>query len=160
MIDLGKKKAGAKKLELVGFSGGGAVAILVSARRLDVSGIRTVAGNIDHKVWTKRHKVSSLTGSLNPAHVADKVSAIPQIHYVGERDKVMGRYVAESFRSKAGKDNCVKIQTVPGVTHSRGWKKVWSELIATAIPDLPLGAESAIHRWQIITSCSAELTFC
>ena len=50
VIDLGKKKAKARDLEMIGFSGGGAVAILVSAQRRDVTGIRTVAGNLNHKV--------------------------------------------------------------------------------------------------------------
>ena len=53
VIDLGKKKAKARDLEMIGFSGGGAVAILVSAQRRDVTGIRTVAGNLNHKVWRK-----------------------------------------------------------------------------------------------------------
>ena len=135
VIDLGKKKAGAGELELIGFSGGGAVAILVAARRSDVSGIRTVAGNLDHKVWAKHHHVDPLTGSLNAADVAEKVANIPQVHYIGSRDENMGRYVAESFRSQAGRKNCIRIQTVTGAKHSEGWEQVWPDLIAATIPD-------------------------
>ena len=135
VINLGKKKAKANQLELIGFSGGGAVAILLAARRTDVSGIRTVAGNLDHSAWTQHHKVGPLNGSLNAADVAGIVAKIPQVHYVGGKDENIGRYIAESFRSKAGRADCIKIQTVPEATHSGGWDKVWSELISIPIPD-------------------------
>ncbi len=135
VIDTGKKKAGAEKLEIVGFSGGGAVAILVAARRSDVSGIRTVAGNLDHRVWTQYHEVDPLRGSLNAADVAEEVAHIPQVHYVGSEDENVGRYVAESFRSRVGRDNCIKIEMVKGANHSIGWEQAWPDLIAVAIPD-------------------------
>jgi hypothetical protein len=135
VIDLGKENAQANELELIGFSGGGAVAVLVSARRSDVSRIRTVAGNLDHKAWTQHHKVDALRGSLNAANVAKQIAHIPQIHYVGAEDKNMGRYVAESFSSKAGRDACIKIETIAGATHSKGWNQVWPDLIAEATPD-------------------------
>jgi hypothetical protein len=134
-IDLGKEKAKAGKLEIIGFSGGGAVAILVAAHRSDVSAIRTVAGNLDHRVWTRHHKVDPLTGSLNAADVAKEIAHIPQIHYIGSQDKNMGRSVAESFLSKAGRDACIKIQTVTGATHSKGWERVWPKLLTSAVPD-------------------------
>ena len=132
---MGKKKAQANKLEIIGFSGGGAVAVLVSAQRSDVYGIRTVAGNLDRKVWTRHHKVDPLNGSLNAADVAKKVANIPQIHYIGSQDENMGRYVAESFLSKAGRIDCIKIKTVKGVTHSKGWEQAWSRLLTNALPD-------------------------
>ena len=133
-IDIGKKRASAEELEIIGYSGGGAVAVLVAARRSDVSGIRTVAGNLDHSVWTQHHKVDPLRGSLNAADVAEKVAHIPQIHYVGSKDDNIGHYVAESFRAKAGRDNCIKVEIVGGATHSNGWEQAWSGLINVAIP--------------------------
>jgi pimeloyl-ACP methyl ester carboxylesterase len=42
------QRVGADKLVLVGYSGGGAVAALVAARRIDVVELVTVAGNLDH----------------------------------------------------------------------------------------------------------------
>ncbi len=133
-IDIGKKRARAKKLEIIGFSGGGAVAILTAARRSDVSSIRTVAGNLDHKAWTRYHKIDPLKGSLNAADAANRVAGISQVHYVGSRDEIIGRYVAESFRSKAGRTHCIEIKTVMGATHSDGWQQAWPKIIATDPP--------------------------
>ena len=47
-----KQRVGASRLVLVGYSGGGAVAALVAARRDDVVQLITVAGNLDHRAWT------------------------------------------------------------------------------------------------------------
>lgn len=135
VIDIGRKRSGAEKLEIIGYSGGGAVAILVAARRSDVSGIRTVAGNLDHRVWTQHHKVDPLRGSLNAADVAEKVAHIPQVHYVGSQDENIGRYIAESFRTKAGRDNCIKINMVKVASHSKGWEQAWPGLFNVPIPD-------------------------
>ena len=134
VIDQVKRRAGAKAIELVGFSGGGAVAVLVASRRSDVVGIRTVAGNLDHVALNRRKKVTPLTGSLNAADFSAKVSGIPQIHYVGEDDEIVGRYVAESYQSRAGRTGCIAIRTIPGASHTDGWVSKWRRLVALPLP--------------------------
>ena len=143
VIDLGKKKAKTRDLEIIGFSGGGAVAILVAAQRRDVIGIRTVAGNLNHKVWTNNHKIDPLKGSLNPVDVAKKISNIPQIHYVGARDKNIALTVADSFKKRSGgaKADCIQIKEILGAGHTKGWEKLWfytqtSEGKSHAIPSI------------------------
>ncbi|MBF0128076.1 MAG: alpha/beta hydrolase, partial [Magnetococcales bacterium] len=61
-----KKKARAPRLHLVGYSGGGAIAALLAARRADIASLRTLAGNLDHAAFTRFHKVTPLSKSLNP----------------------------------------------------------------------------------------------
>lgn len=134
VIDQAKKSAGATAIELVGFSGGGAVAVLVAARRSDVASIRTVAGNLDHVTLHRRKQVSPLTGSLNAADVAAQVSAIPKIHYVGAEDDIIGVYVAESYRSRAAASNCIAIQGISSASHTGGWDDIWRDLVALPLP--------------------------
>ncbi len=47
-IDRAKAQTGAQRVVLVGFSGGGAVAVLAATLRDDVAFLGTVAGNLDH----------------------------------------------------------------------------------------------------------------
>jgi len=135
VIDLGKKKAKARELQIIGFSGGGAVAILVSAHRQDVTGIRTVAGNLDHKTWTRYHNVDSLKGSLNAVDVANKVASIPQIHFVGGLDKNIDRRVVLSFKAKSGPGACLQIKEILGASHIKGWAKLWVRMNKIKLPD-------------------------
>ena len=49
------------------------------------------------------HKINPLKGSLNAVDVANKVVAIPQIHYVGDLDRNIGlRLAVESFKARSG----------------------------------------------------------
>jgi len=137
VIDRGKQMSKGSGIEIIGFSGGGAIAILVSSKRNDVTGIRTVAGNLNHEEWTKYHKIDQLKGSLNPVDAAKKVSRIPQIHYVGMQDKIINRRVADSFKAKAGgplKD-CIQIKEVVGAGHTKGWAQLWSKLNKIKLPN-------------------------
>ena len=57
-IDFLIKKYQAGKIELVGYSGGGAVALLLAVRRHDIVSVRTVAGNLNPEAVNQYHKVS------------------------------------------------------------------------------------------------------
>ena len=100
-----------------------------------MASIRTVAGNLDHVTLHQRKNVSPLTGSLNAADVAAQVSAIPQIHYVGADDDIIGAYVAESYRRRAGASNCIAIQTISGASHTGGWDDIWPNLVDSPLPN-------------------------
>ena len=103
-LDTLKQRSGARRLRLVGFSGGAQLAVLAAARRNDVAGIITIAGNLDHRRWTASQGVSALTGSLNAADVASVVRHIPQVHFLGELDTTVGRDVIESYLTRMSAD--------------------------------------------------------
>ena len=128
-ITAAKKKAKATKIHLIGYSGGGGLAILIAALRNDVSTIRTVAGNIDHEAFTSFHRVTPMSQSLDPATVAGSINTIPQWHFYGEDDKVVPKLIGESYLRKAGFKSCSQIQVISGVTHERGWESRWSRLL-------------------------------
>lgn len=89
-LDVLKASTGAARLVLVEYSGGGAVAVLLAARRNDVAGLVTVAANIDLGYWTRRNQLAPLIGSLDPATFADQIADLPQVHFTGSRDDVVG----------------------------------------------------------------------
>lgn len=121
-IDQIKSQTKAAQIELIGYSGGGAVAVLIAARRHDVAFLKTVAGNLDPSAWARHHRISPLAGSLNPMDVAAKISSIPQEHYVGGQDKVMPPFIAYAFVKKAGDPPNIKIIKFPGASHDSGWE--------------------------------------
>ena len=47
VIDHLKAESGAREINLVGYSGGAAIAVLIAARRSDIASLRTIAGNLD-----------------------------------------------------------------------------------------------------------------
>lgn len=124
-----KAKMHASQLVLVGYSGGGAVAALVAARRDDVVRLVTVAGNLDHKMWTQQLNVLPLTGSLNPADYWEKLTDIPQLHLVGANDTSVPLFVAESYQARFPNGKKPQIKIVEGFDHHCCWSTRWPELM-------------------------------
>lgn len=123
-----KRRFSASKLVLVGYSGGGAVAALVAARRSDVIGLVTVAGNLDHRAWTDMHHVPAMKESLNPAEVWRSLVRIPQWHFVGARDEVISPAVADSYASRFPATQRPKVIEIPRFNHVCCWVEQWDSI--------------------------------
>ena len=128
-IDYLKTKSHSKEVNIIGYSGGAAIAVIIAARRNDIISLRTIAGNLDHEAVNRYHKVESLKESLNPIDFAVKVSHISQRHFVSAGDTVVPISIAESFAGKIGDQKHESITMVPGTTHTTGWQKAWPSLI-------------------------------
>lgn len=133
-IDTLKLRYGAEHLILVGYSGGGAVAALVAARRSDVVRLVTVAGNLDHRAWTIEHGVLPLTGSLNPADDWAALQHIPQLHFVGATDANVSTSVVAAYLARFPEHRRPDMQVVPGADHSCCWAQQWPALSSQALP--------------------------
>jgi hypothetical protein len=118
-------------VELVGYSGGGAIAVLIAARRGDVTSIRTVAGNLDDELVNRMHDVSSMPQSANAIDSARRVADIPQIHFSGALDRVVPPAVARRFVEAVG-GHCARALTIPGLSHEGGWSSHWPALLKIA----------------------------
>jgi len=133
-----KQKTKTKKVHLVGFSGGAAVAVLIAARRNDVTHLITVAGDLDHEAMSQFHKTTPIADSLNPIKVASKITHIPQHHYIGDKDPIVPTFISDSFvkeimQSKEGlknKDhnhNHIQRTVLKNVTHHEGWEAFFAK---------------------------------
>lgn len=117
-----------KPFSLVGFSGGGGIAILVAERNSLAKDIITISGNLDHKEFTKHHNVTPMVGSLNPIDYARKVNHIPQLHLSGGKDTVIPPFIADNF-VQASASKCVKQKIFADSTHENSWEQVWEYIL-------------------------------
>lgn len=124
VLDNLKSKYGVQGFELVGYSGGGAVALLLAAARTDVKQVQTIAGNIDPKAWTELKHIAPLTDSLNPVDFADKLAKVPQRHFIGMNDTIVPPDVSKAYM--------LKVQPICGETvfvnadHHSGFEDSWA----------------------------------
>ena len=133
-IDHYKLTLGASEIELVGYSGGGAVAALIAARRGDVVGLTTVVAPLDHAAWTRHHKITPMAGSLNPADFAATLEHIPQTHFVGGDDSVVPVAVAWSYRARMTDPGKTRIIVREDYDHFCCWVRDWTTLRAQSVP--------------------------
>lgn len=131
-----KKQWQANKITLIGYSGGGAIALLVAARRSDVATVMTVAGVLDTQSWSRELGLLSLKGSLNPADQWQKLAVIPQTHWVGQNDNVVPIAIAKAYARRFPPDHKPIIKVMPHFNHACCWAKDW----------LTLMKQSTLHR--------------
>lgn len=136
-----KAAAAARRLVLVGYSGGGVIAALLAARRSDVAGLVTVAANLDLDYWVRRDQLAPLTGSLDPVDFAGRLAGVPQVHFVGGRDDVVGADVVRAYLARLPTPNRAAIAEIAGYEHRCCWASHWPELLAR--PEL-----AAIPGWR------------
>ena len=129
-----KQTHGYTQVELIGFSGGGTVALLVAAERNDVLSVRTVSGNLDTTEFCRLHHVTPLSGSLNPIDFAAALQWIPQLHFVGAKDSIVPITIFNAYIEHFSDDHLIKAQIVANTGHGDGWIKQWNKLLQQPLP--------------------------
>lgn len=120
----------AQKIVLIGYSGGGTIATLLSANRQDVMQLITVAAILDIDHWVRQEHLTPLYGSLNPADAWIKLISIPQTHWVGGKDKVVSKDVASAFVQRFPAAKKPKINVIQGFNHTCCWARDWMSLLS------------------------------
>ncbi|MCC7410417.1 MAG: hypothetical protein IT495_02110 [Gammaproteobacteria bacterium] len=114
---------------LIGYSGGGALAMLIAARVPAIGTVVTVAANLDVAAWTRLHGYAPLTGSLDPAREPPLAPRIRQFHFAGGRDTVSP--VKLNYDTVFRQSN-YHLTVIPGFDHRCCWVERWPALIASA----------------------------
>ena len=133
-----KARTGARRLVLVGYSGGGAMAALLAAQRNDVAALLTVAGNLDHQAWSRWHRTTPLAGSLNAMDAAPRLQQTPQWHFAGERDRNISPALLQAAAARLAPAGHVRVQVEPDFDHrccwAQRWPQLWQGSVGTLFP--------------------------
>ncbi|MGH8597952.1 MAG: serine aminopeptidase domain-containing protein [Gammaproteobacteria bacterium] len=124
-IDKITKDTPAIPIWLIGYSGGGALAMLVAPRLQRLDGVITVAANLDTAAWIAHHRYAPLVGSLNPADLPRLNPALPQLHLYGGLDTnvpvtTVARYFANAEQSP---------EILSGFNHACCWAARWGWIL-------------------------------
>jgi pimeloyl-ACP methyl ester carboxylesterase len=125
-LDQLKARYGNRDFELIGYSGGAALALLLAVRRDDIALVQTLAGNLSPRRWTARLKLTPLDDSLEPLDQRKRLALIPQRHLLGDEDRVIPQVLLDDYRRALGPANCLQAVILPGVSHAEGWRQAWA----------------------------------
>lgn len=118
------KKAQTKKVVLIGFSGGAQIAGLIAVRHpKSIHKVITIAGVLDHHLWTQHHQLMPLEHSLNLVTQKHIFKTIPQHHFVGEKDDVVPASLVQDFV-----EDSQQITIVKRATHHKGFERVAKDI--------------------------------
>jgi len=115
--------------KLFGYSGGGAIATILAAKRDDISNLITISGNLDTDYWTKLHHISPLKGSLNPANFSKELSKVKQLHLIGGKDNIVPFTVFKSFLNKFEDKKNIEFKLFKKFNHNCCWVKNWTKIL-------------------------------
>ena len=111
----------------VGYSGGGALALLLAEQTPHTRAVVTLAGNLDIDGWARYHAYTPLSRSLNPATRPPLAPGIIQRHYLGSADRHVPPAVVKRFteRSRIG-----EVIEIPQFDHVCCWADVWPQILS------------------------------
>ena len=114
-------------IALLGHSGGGALAMLLAARREDVRSVVTLAGNLDIDAWADYLGYSRLQASMNPVLSPPLAPKVQQLHLIGESDAI----IRPSMLARAvALQPSAELRVIPDIDHACCWQKVWLQILA------------------------------
>jgi hypothetical protein len=119
-------------LVLLGYSGGGTLAMLLAERQRKTDTVITVAANLDTERWAAMHRQQALSDSLNPATRRSLMPNIRQMHYAGGRDdNVPPLLVREAITHQQR----AIFKVFPKQDHSCCWQEAWPEILGALSAD-------------------------
>jgi pimeloyl-ACP methyl ester carboxylesterase len=111
---------------LIGYSGGGTLAVLMAPFIPATSAVVTIGANLDVAAWSSWHGYLPLEGSLNPAAQAPLKPDIRQWHLVGERDLIVPQSVSRRYLDTLHRD---QIWRYPSFDHACCWVEQWPNIL-------------------------------
>lgn len=125
-LSLIKSRYGNDQFELVGYSGGAALALLLAARRDDIAQVQTLAGNLSPRQWVQLQKLSPLYGSMEPLDESKRLVDVPQRHLMGANDMIIPAQLLASYLHALREASCLESAVLPNVSHTDGWQQAWA----------------------------------
>lgn len=122
-----QRRYGHPQLVLIGYSGGGSLALLLAPRLPDVRAVVTLAANFDVQAWTRHHGHTPLRGSLHPLSIAALDADVTQIHAFGLRDRQVPPAIT---RAIARTQPSARLVPVEEADHGCCWQRHWPELMS------------------------------
>jgi pimeloyl-ACP methyl ester carboxylesterase len=121
-----------ERVLVVGYSGGGTIAALMAKDLPHLSGLVTIAGNLDPETWTQLHGYLPLEGSLNPALEPPLPPQLKQWYLVGQRDSNVPASATARYFARVPPG---RVWSYALFDHKCCWKREWPSIFAKILAE-------------------------
>jgi hypothetical protein len=118
---------GYTQVVLIGYSGGGALAVLMAPHIQSTRAVITIGANLDIAAWTQWHGYLPLGGSLDPASQPPLGNSVRQWHLVGGRDMNVPESLSRRYLNRL---NPEQVWRFPEFDHVCCWVEQWPRILA------------------------------
>ncbi len=118
---------GCSELHLIGFSGGGSLAMFLAERLSETRTVVTIAGNLDIETWVALHGYDPLVESMNPKTMPPLSASVRQYHLAGGRDKnIPPAMIREALHNQSDSQFIL----IDDFTHGCCWDDIWEAVLS------------------------------
>lgn len=136
VLERWQKRYHPSEIELIGYDGGAAIALLLATRiKHTPVTVITFGGILDTDRQAALEGKDLPPNSLNPAKETFKLANIPQIHYVGGQDTIATKRLAEDFIKQISSPKSIQLRLIPYATHTN-WHKFMGKLLNQPAPQV------------------------
>ena len=114
----------ASQIVLVGYSGGGALAVLIAEHLEHVDAVITLAANLDIDAWSQYHGYLPLTESLNPS-LSDHAHPWFEMHFQGQHDTNVPAATTDAYFMRYP---AAHRELIDAFDHACCWVNAWPSL--------------------------------
>jgi pimeloyl-ACP methyl ester carboxylesterase len=122
-----------KRVLLVGYSGGGALAVLMARTVPHISGLVTIAGNLDPQMWATLHGYLPLEGSRNPSLEPPLPPDLKQWYLMGGRDTNVPAAATARYFQRIPQE---RVWSFARFDHACCWVDEWPSIFARISAEL------------------------
>lgn len=119
------ERSDTQRVVLVGYSGGGTLAVLMAQSLPRVTAVVTIASNLDTAEWTRQHGYEPLTGR-NPADEQALPSSITQLHLIGGKDENVTENMSARYLARLSPEQIWRYEKFG---HVCCWEQTWPEVV-------------------------------
>jgi hypothetical protein len=115
------------ELVLIGYSGGGTLAVLMAAQLPHTRAVITIAANLDVEAWARWHRYLPLAQSEDPASSPPLPDSLRQWHLVGGKDDNVPEALDLGYFKALRAD---QVWRYPDFGHACCWAEKWQSILA------------------------------
>ena len=130
LIEAQALRFAAQEVRLIGYSGGGTLAMLIANHLSDVDVVVTIAANLNVDAWVGHHQFTPLADSLNADNFPLLSQNIRQVHFVGGQDT---NVPAEITRSVASRQHNAQVIEIGDYSHGCCWPNDWASRLQSVL---------------------------
>ena len=120
-----RRESGAESVQLVGFSGGGALVLGMRQCTERLASIVTIAGNLDPDAWTRYHGYTPLELADIMFNAAESGAEVPETHWQCRDDRNIPPEITDAYF--AARPAATR-HIVGQCTHASGWSAHWAAI--------------------------------
>jgi pimeloyl-ACP methyl ester carboxylesterase len=114
-----------QRVVLIGYSGGGVLAVHLARRIQQTAAVITIAANLDLARWCAAHDYSPLEGSLEPVSGGPLSRSVIQFHLAGANDSNVAPGMIENAVAMLGG----RVEVHARFDHTCCWSSIWRETL-------------------------------